>query len=122
MVNLFLMISSVYASDVYEICVHEKQVWSEINQEYKTENVRSFYNVPTLQLIIHKNSFEIERVSKNIESTYTKDRMECWREHKNSELCYDDENKLFFWEYFYKSGKVTRDVMTPCVKNGEGTW
>lgn len=113
------MISSVFASDVYEICVHKKEVWSEIQQQFITENVSSFYSGDTLQLIIHQNSFEIQRVKKNIESTYKKEDQQCWREHKNSELCYDKEDGKFYWEFFYRNGKVTRDVLTPCLKNGE---
>lgn len=118
MVSLFLT-SLAIASDVYEICSHTKQVWIEAKQDYETEFVGSFYTTPTIQLIFHENSFEINRRVKNVESRYTRGEMVCWREHENSEICYNFSEKTFYWEYFYKNGKVTRDIMGACVLNGK---
>ena len=45
--------------------------------------------------------------------------MECFVEHENSFFCFDEVNNEFLWEFYHRNGKVTRDVMKVCGKNGE---
>ena len=116
---LLLLTTLALASDVYEICVMKHQIWSDESQTFYTKSVRSFYAHETIQLIIHDNSFEINRKEKNIKSRVKVGKMPCFVEHENSFVCFDKPNNQFLWEFYYRSGKVTRDVMQICRKNGE---
>ena len=119
MVSLLILLATAQASDVYEICVLKNQVWSERNQKFSTTNTTTFYSYDPIQFIIHENSIEINRDTRNISEKFQQDGMECWREHENSFFCYDEPNKRFLWEFNKKNGSVTRDIMAPCVKNGD---
>lgn len=122
MLNLLFLLASAYASDVYEICVAKRQTFNEKEQEFQTDLVKSYYSEDTLQVVIHKTYLEIDREKREIESTYKKDGDTCWREHKNSEFCYDSVDKILYWEFFMRNGTVIRDVMHVCVLNGEAPW
>ena len=119
MVNLFLMISSVFASDVYEICRQETQLWNERDQVFVTQHVSTFYSRQGIQMIIHNKTFEVDRDVRPIQETFKKDDMNCWREHKNSFFCHDTIHNTFLLEFYRRNGDVTRDVMLICSKNGE---
>jgi hypothetical protein len=119
MVNLLFFIATAIASDVYEVCRHEKQLWNERAQRYDTKYVSTFYSREKVQFIIHNNSFEVNRDVRNIQQKFTQDGMNCWREHENSFFCYDETHNNLLWEFYKKNGDVTRDVMSVCIKNGE---
>ena len=119
MFNLLFLTSLAFASDVYEICVLKQQVWSDYTQSWKTESVSTFYTYPTIQFIVHDDSIEINRVKANIVSKKEIGGFECMREHENSLICHDKENGKFLWEFQYKNGKTTRDILTICGKNGK---
>ena len=119
MINLLFLTTLAFASDVYEICVLETQTWSDHQQDWRTDNVSSFYSSETLQLIVHENSIEINRTKKPIQSRETIDNLPCYREHKNSLFCHDTVNNLFTWEFHYRNGRVSREVMKICLINGE---
>jgi len=116
---LLLLTTLALASDVYEICVLRNQTWSDQEQAWKTDLVTSFYTSQTIQFIMHENSMEINRKKKNIQLKKIVGDMECFVEHENSFVCFDEKNNQFLWEFYYKNGKVTRDVMQVCLKNGE---
>ena len=117
MINL-LLITAAMASDVYEICVHKKQKWSERQQEFVTQYTRSMYTTESIQFIIHQDLFEVNREKREISHTFLQDDMKRWREHQNSFFCYHEDTKSFLWEFHKRNGDVTRDVMKVCVKNG----
>ena len=119
MVSLLFFIAAAAASDVYEICRHEKQLWNERDQRYETSYVSTFYSREPIQFIIHKSSFEVNRDSRRISELFVKDGNKCWQEHKNSFFCYDELHNKILWEFYKKNGDVTRDVMSVCVINGE---
>jgi len=119
MVNLLFFIATATASDVYELCMIKNQLWSERQQKFKTLNTATFYSYEPVQMIIHERFVEINRDKRYIKETYVKDGLSCWREHENSFFCYDDSNNRFLWEFYKRNGDVTRDVMYPCLKNGE---
>ena len=119
MVNLLLFIANTYASDVYEICRHEKQHWNDREQKFETKYVSTFYSREPMQLIIHKNIFEMNRDKRTIMKTFPTDIGKCWREHANSTLCFDDSTKQFEWDFFTYNGNITRDLLTVCFINGE---
>ncbi len=119
MVNFLFLASTAMASDVYEICVHKKQKWSDNQQQFITEYVTSMYTTQSVQFIIHQNSFEVNRRKRDIVETFTQDGMHCWREHENSFFCYDKDTKSFLWEFYKRNGVVTRDIMKVCFKNGD---
>ena len=118
MFKLLFLLATAQASDVYEICVHKRQTWSEERQGWRTTLTTTFYTVKQMQFIVHENSFEIDRARKNIQKKETIDNLKCFREHENSFVCYDPERKQFLWEFHYRNGKVTRDVLRICSKNG----
>ena len=118
MILLFLT-TLAFASDVYEFCALENQIWSENQQTWKTELVTTFYTFEKIQFIVHKNMFEINRKKHKIQSHETIDGLPCFREHENSFICLDESNNQFLWEFHYRNGRVTRDVMKICLKNGE---
>ena len=120
MINLLFLLATAQASDVYEICVNHREVWSDSSQSWKHERTSSYYTTQPVQLIVHENSFEVNRKSKQIVKKETIDGLRCFREHDNSFICHDPKKNLFLWEFHYRSGKITRDLMTICVKNGEG--
>lgn len=119
MVNLLFFITMANASDVYEVCRHEKQLWNERDQKFDTKYVSTFYSREPIQLIIHENVFEINRDKREIIEVFEKDDMKCWREHKNSFMCYDEVHNNFLWEFYKRNGDVTRDVMSVCYKNAK---
>jgi len=119
MVNLLFLLSTAWASDVYEVCVHKKQIWNERNQEFVNDYVSTFYSREPIQLIIHDNLFEINRDKRQIVEKFTKEGMDCYREHDNSFICLDQVNNRFLWEFYKRSGEVTRDVLKICSKNGD---
>ena len=119
MVNLLLLIANVYASDVYELCMTKKQLWSDRYQQFQTINTTPYYGFENVQFIIHERSVEINRDKRNIISKFEQDGMDCWREHENSFFCYDEPNNQFLWEFNKRNGDVTRDLLFVCVKNGE---
>lgn len=119
MVNLLLFSAIAQASDVYEICRHEKQIWSDRQQQFETDYVSTFYSRVPLQLIIHENLFEINRDRREIKNKFETNDQKCWREHANSTLCYNESLKKFEWDFYSYNGKVTRDVMSVCFINGE---
>ena len=120
MINLLFLLATAHASDVYEICVNHRKVWHESSQSWKHERTSSYFTTQPVQFIIHKNTFEVDRSVKKIQSKETIDGLKCFREHENSFICHDPGKNLFLWEFHYRSGKVTRDEMKICVKNGEG--
>ena len=119
MINLLFLLANAFASDVYEVCVLENQVWSDTKQLWNTELVTTFYSYQPIQFIVHDSSIEINRVKKHIESKEVIDGMPCYREHKNSFVCYDEGKDEFLWEFHYRNGRVPRDVLKVCGKNGE---
>jgi hypothetical protein len=116
---LLLATTLAWASDVYEVCVMENQIWSEEWQGWKTDLVTTFYTFEKIQFIVHKNMFEVNRKKHKIESHEIIEGLPCFREHENSFVCLDEPNSQLLWEFNYRSGKVTRDVMKICLKNGE---
>tara|TARA_B100000287_G_scaffold285665_1_gene269298 strand:+ start:361 stop:720 length:360 start_codon:yes stop_codon:yes gene_type:complete len=119
MINLLFLTATALASDVYEICALENQVWNEENQSWATELVTTFYTFDTIQFIVHENSFEVNRKKKNIQSKKMIGDLPCFIEHENSFFCLDEKRNRFLWEFYYRNGKVTRDVLKICGKNGE---
>lgn len=119
MINLLFLLATAQAADVYEFCSIEKQRWSERYQRFDSESVETFYSRQTVQFIVYKNSFELDREHRKIAETTEKNGMTCWRERDNSEICYDKGNKKMFWEWSTRAGVTYRDVMSICVINGE---
>ena len=116
---LLLLTTLALASDVYEICMIKSQIWSEENQTFYTKMVTTYNSFETVQLIIHENSFEVNRKEKDIQSRVNIGKMPCIVEHDNSYVCFDKPNNQFLWESYLRNGIVTRDVMKICRKNGE---
>ena len=119
MIGILFLLGLAQAADVYEACVIERQVWSDYDQDWETKSVESYYSQDTVQMIIYENTFEVHRKKRNIEEKYKKGNNQCWKEHQNSFFCYDQENKIMEWEFHYRNGKVTRDLIKICVLNGE---
>jgi hypothetical protein len=119
MINFLFLMATATASDVYGICVHKEQIWSDDHQDWIPDVTTIHLPSEAMQLIIHKNSFEIDRNVKSITSVETIENLPCFREHKNSFICLDEPNKRFLWEFHKRNGEVTRDVFTYCIKNGE---
>ncbi len=116
---LLLLTTLAFASDVYEMCIVENQIWSDQNQTFYSKSVATFFSFQTIQFIIHKNTFEVNRKVRNIASRETIGGLPCFREHENSFICFDADRDQFLWEFHHRNGKVTRDIYTVCVKNGE---
>jgi hypothetical protein len=119
MVSLLFLLATAQASDVYEICVLKNQLWSERQQKFQTTNTTTYFSYEPIQFIIHDNSIEVNRDRREISEKFTQDGMKCWREHKNSFLCYDETNNRFLWEIYKRNGDVNRDILKPCMKNGK---
>ena len=120
MINLLFLLATAQASDVYEICKVQKQNWSEIDQRFETESVQTYVAYRTIQFIFHKSYFEVDREVYQIQDTFTdKSGFKCWRQHKNSFLCFNSEDNLLFWEWDKRNGDTLRDVLTVCKVNGE---
>lgn len=119
MINILFLLGLAQASDVYEGCVVTRQTWSDIQQDWNTTRVDSYYSQDPVQFIIHKNTFEVNRYTRNIESKYNESGNQCWKEHKNSFFCFIKEDNLIIWEFHHRNGDVTRDVMKICKINGE---
>ena len=119
MINLLFLLATAQAADVFEFCTVKRQVWSEREQEFHTELINHYASTTPMQFIVYEKSFEIERDRHPIIETTTKNNMTCWREHQNSELCYDTVNKQILWEWNTRAGATIRDVMYICRKNGE---
>lgn len=118
MVILFLT-SLALASDVYEICLHKSQLWSDRKQQFVTTGTYNYYGIENLQFIVHEDSFEMNRDSRKIVKRFEHNNMNCFREHDNSIICYDSETKSFIWDFYKKNGHVTRDIMKVCAINGK---
>ena len=119
MIVLLLTTTLAYAADVYEFCRIEKQKWSERYQKFEMQHFSTFYTFQKPQMIVYEKSFELDRDEHPIVETYQKNGMPCWREHKNSELCYDQAGGQMFWEWNTRAGETFRDVMDVCRVNGE---
>ena len=120
MFNLLFLLATAQASDVYEICVNHRSIWKESTQSWEHERTSSYYTTQPVQFIIHKNTFEVDRSVKKIQARETIEGLKCIREHQNSFICHDPDRNVFYWEYHYRNGKITRDVMNICLINGEG--
>jgi len=119
MINLLLLLATAQAADIYDVCTIRRQRWSDRYQNFKTEQVETFYTYERPRFIVYENSFEIDRDPRPIIETTNKKGMTCWREHSNSEVCYDKDRSLLLWEWNTRAGATLRDVMTICGKNGE---
>ncbi len=119
MINLLFLLTTAHAADVYELCVIKRQRWSDRYQHFKTEEVATFYSYERPRLIVYENSFEIDRDYHPIIETTNKKGMTCWREHANSELCYNTEHNLILWEWNTRAGATLRDLFVICKTNGE---
>ncbi len=120
MINLLFLLATAHAADVYDLCVIKRQRWSDRYQHFKTEQVETFYTYERPRLIIYEDSFEIDRDSHPIiEKTSKGKGKTCWREHKNSELCYNEEYNLILWEWNTRAGATLRDLFVICKINGE---
>lgn len=118
MILLFLT-TIANAVDVFEFCRIERQRWNERYQTFETELVDTFYSRQTVQFIVYDHSFEINRDIHPIVAVTKKDHLTCWREHENSELCYDKKRGEIVWEWHTRAGATLRDVMGICRMNGE---
>ena len=119
MVNLLLFIANTYASDVYDICLHKKELWIESKQAFITQNSYNYYGGEPLQVIIHEKYIEINRKKTKIENKFTNEGMPCWREHENSFFCYNEQDQKIYWEINKRNGSTVRDSLKVCLKNGE---
>lgn len=119
MILLFLTTALAHEVNVFEFCMIERQRWSERYQRFDTELVNTFYSLQSVQMIVFEHSFEIDRDVHPIIETTTKNGMTCWREHKNSELCYNKKDGEILWEWNTRAGETLRDVMGICRINGE---
>lgn len=120
MIKLLFLLATAQASDVYEICVNHRSVWQDSTQSWRHESTNSYYTTQPVQFIVHKNTFEVDRNVKKIQTREVIDGLKCIREHQNSFICHDPARNVFYWEFHFKSGKVTRDEMKICLVNGEG--
>jgi hypothetical protein len=119
MINLLFLLATAQAAEVYDICVIEKQTWSDRYQKFEIKGVETFYTYQRPQLIVYKNSFELNRDRRSIIETTEKNGMTCWQEHVNSEICYDKGNNRMLWEWNTRAGATLRDVLKICGINGE---
>tara|TARA_R100000030_G_scaffold43178_1_gene32565 strand:- start:2205 stop:2570 length:366 start_codon:yes stop_codon:yes gene_type:complete len=119
MVSLLLFLATAQASDVYEICMVKNQTWSERYQVFETTNTTTYYSYKPIQFIVHKKSFELNRDAYPIVKNFVEGDQQCFRNHGNSKVCLDKDNKLFYWEKNTRAGATHRDVMYICSKNGE---
>lgn len=119
MVNLLFLLTTAWASDVYEVCMIKNQTWSERYQRFETTNSQTFYSFEPIQFIVHQSSIEINRDSRPIQSITTTDDKYCIVEHEKSKICLNEEKKIFEWEWVMRSGVTKRDLMYVCSKNGE---
>ena len=119
MINLLFLTSMALASDVYEVCIFEKQVWIESWRDWKTDFVWSFYGNEPIQFIVHDNVIEVNRTKSLITSREIIDGNQCYREHEHSVVCHHKKENLFIWEFQYKNGKIVKDILTVCGENGE---
>ena len=115
---LLLLITLAQAADVYEFCSIKRQTWNERYQRFYTNSTDTFYSYEKPRIIMYEDFFELDRDPRPIIETTTKDGMTCWREHKNSELCYNKEYGIFLWEWNTRAGKTHRNVMQICGING----
>ena len=118
MINLLFLLATAQAADVYDLCVIEKQTWSDRYQKFETKGVQTYYSYQRPQFILYENSFELNRDRRSIVETTEKNGMTCWREHANSEICYDKDNSRMLWEWNTRAGATLRDVLKICVING----
>ena len=118
MINLLFLLATAQAADVYEFCVVEKQTWDDRYQKFETIGVETYYTYERPRFILYENSFELNRDRRSIVETTEKNGMTCWREHANSEICYDKDNSRMLWEWNTRAGATLRDVLKICVING----
>ena len=119
MINFLFLLATAQASDVYEIDCRETRVWSEREQEFVFGRRECGMMDETIYFMVHKNSLEINQKDIVPISSYTKNGMQCWKEHKNSELCLDLSSNRMIWEYHYRNGKITMDYFEIARINGE---
>lgn len=119
MIILFLATAIANTPQVYEFCRIENQKWSERYQKFEMQHFSTFYTFQKPQMIVYEKSFELARDEHPIVETYQKNGMNCWREHANSELCYDKRRKQVLWEWNTRAGDTFRKVMDVCRVNGE---
>ena len=118
MINLLFLLATAQAAEVYEFCSIRTQKWNNKAQEFQEESVETFYSRQTVQFIVYKNSFEMNREHRKIVETTEKNGNTCWREHENSEICYDKGNNQMLWEWNTRAGATYRDILKICVTNG----
>ena len=118
MINILFLLGLAQASDVYEICIDKEQIWSDRYQEWKPGYTRTYFTMQSPQIIVHKNSFEIDRDVHPIVERFERDGMSCFREHQNSEICYDKNFQELYWERHNRNRDVIRNVMTICKIDG----
>ena len=121
MINFLFLLATATASDVYEICRLEKQKWSDQKQVFETNSTRTYVSYQSIQIILHENTFEVDREAHIILNRFkSSSGLSCWRENKNSFLCYDKNSKSILWEWSKRNGDIHRDILRVCKLNGEG--
>jgi len=118
MINFLFLMATATASDIYEVCRLERQKWSDNKQTFITEVVQTYHFGETVQFIFHDNWFEVDKKAKQFVSTSFSVNDICWKEHENSEICFDKEQNTIFWEFHKRNGDVLRDKMKVCMING----
>jgi len=121
MVSILFLWRAAFASEVYEIDCRETRVWSEKEQEFVFSSRKCGMMDETIYFMVHKNSLELNQKDIVPISSYQKEGMTCWKEHKNSEICLDLKSSRFLWEYHYRNGKITLDIFEIARINGEPT-
>jgi hypothetical protein len=119
MVNLLFLLSTAFASDVYEVCAVKNQKWVERYQHFETTNTSTFFSIEPVQFIVHNSSFEVDRDPYPIVERFEEDDNACFRNHSNSKICYNESEKKFYWERNTRAGETFRDILFVCSKNGE---
>jgi len=119
MINILFLLNLAQASDVYELDCRETRKWVESEQKFLMTSRKCVMPDETSHFMVHKNSLEIEQKDIVPISSYKKDGMQCWKEHKNSELCLDLQNNRLLWEYQYRNGAITLDIFEIARINGE---
>ena len=119
MINFLFLLATAQASDIYEVCRLQRQEWVESKQVFETKLTQVYYVGETVQFIFHRGWFEVDKKRKNIDSVFEMEGRTCWQEHANSEICFDEESNILYWEFHKRNGDVLRDKMDVCRINGE---